>query len=176
MKRAVVIVNWNGADDTLACLRSIFDGHNDVRVVVVDNGSTDGSMERITAGLTAQGIACERLARPADAGATRPGTRVLLVAAGENLGFAAGCNLGLRVAQALDSEYVCFLNNDTVVEGDALDAIMRRLAAEPGCFATLPMLTVYGTDRIWNCGGEIWTLGLRRYHLAGRPREDGARR
>lgn len=176
MNCAVVIVNWNGADDTLACLRSIFDGLNDVLAIVVDNGSTDGSLDRIAAGLSGQGILFECREASADAQEPLVGMQVLLLPAGENLGFAAGCNLGLRMAAAVGSEYVCFLNNDTVVEGDALDAIVRRLAAHPSCFATLPMLTVYGTDRIWNCGGEIWPLGLRRYYLAGCARQEGARR
>ena len=174
MNCAVVIVNWNGAADTLACLRSIFDGFNDVLAIVVDNGSTDQSLECIASGLTAQGITFVRRDVLEDAGESPPDTQVLLVAAGENLGFAAGCNLGLRMAETMGSEYVCFLNNDTVVDGEALDVIVRRLAADPDCFATLPMLTVYGTGRIWNCGGQIWPLGLRRYHLAGRARHEGA--
>ena len=173
MNCAVVIVNWNGAADTLACLRSIFGGPNDVLAIVVDNGSTDQSLEWIASGLTAQGIPFERRDVLADAGESPPDTQVLLVAASENLGFAAGCNLGLRMAETMGSEYVCFLNNHTVVDGEALDVIVRRLAADPDCFATLPMLTVYGTDRIWNCGGQIWPLGLRRYHLAGRARQEG---
>ncbi|CAD5372640.1 putative Glycosyltransferase family 2 protein [Rubrivivax sp. A210] len=175
MSYAVVIVNWNGAEDTLACLYSIFDGANDALAIVVDNGSADDSLARIAAGLASRGIAFERCAARSGR-APVPGTRVLLVAAGENLGFAAGCNLGLRAASAAGSEHVVFLNNDTVVEADALDLIVGRLAADPGCFATLPMLTVYGTDHIWNCGGEVSPLGLRRYHLAGRPRAQGAAR
>ena len=47
MKAAVVIVNWNGAADTVACLDSIVDGGNDLRIIVVDNGSTDDSLVRI---------------------------------------------------------------------------------------------------------------------------------
>ncbi|MEI7466480.1 MAG: hypothetical protein WCJ87_14145 [Burkholderiales bacterium] len=38
------------------------------------------------------------------------------------------------------------------------------------------MLTVYGSDRIWNCGGAVYPIGVRRYHLAGRPRAEGAQR
>jgi GT2 family glycosyltransferase len=176
MKCAVVIVNWNGADDTIACLRSIFDGPNDVLPLVVDNGSTDGSLERIAGALEADGVPFERRLAYACVAQVAPNTRVLLVEAGQNLGFAAGCNLGLRIAQFFDCARVCFLNNDTVVEADALDQVLRRLDTDPGCFATLPMLTVYGTDQIWNCGGTIYSLGLRRYHLAGRARMDGARR
>ena len=43
----VVLINWNGADDTLACLRSLGVAEGDFRVVVADNGSSDDSVERI---------------------------------------------------------------------------------------------------------------------------------
>ncbi|PYP71212.1 MAG: glycosyltransferase family 2 protein, partial [Gemmatimonadetes bacterium] len=75
----VVVVNWNGCRDTLACLESLARTAPAPRsVVVVDNGSTDGSVETIT------GWA-----------ATRSGLRVVVLAAGANRGFSAGNNLGL---------------------------------------------------------------------------------
>jgi GT2 family glycosyltransferase len=177
---AVIVLNWNGADDTLECLRSLRDGGDPCRVVVVDNGSRDGSAGRIAAELAELGVPCVRCTPtappPALAPAAADGFAVWLLEAGENLGFAAGCNAGLRVAQALGCGLVAFLNNDTVVEPGALGRLVARLEAEPGCFATLPMITVHGRDRIWNCGGTLWRIGLRRYHLAGRPRAEGARR
>ena len=161
MTFAVVIVNWNGAADTVACLDSIFAGSTQARVIVVDNGSADDSRVRIGEALGRRGVL---------------GNRASLIEAGENLGFAAGCNLGLRAAQAAGCEFVVFLNNDTIVEADALDRIVQRLADDVNCFACLPMLTVFGTDRIWNCGGLVYPFGLRRYHLADRPRSEGAAR
>lgn len=153
MTYAVVILNWNGAADTLACIDSIFNGGNDARVFVVDNGSTDGSAQAIRG---------------------RYGDDLLtFIASGENLGFAAGANLGLRAVQAAGLREVVFLNNDTIVEGDALDRIVGRLRGTPACFVCLPMLLVHATDRIWNCGGKIYRIGLRRYHQAGRPRAAG---
>lgn len=153
MSYAIVIVNWNGRADTLACLASIAAGGNHGQAIVVDNGSSDGS------------VAALRAAHPA----------ATLIEAGENLGFAAGANRGLRAAHEAGFERVVFLNNDTLVEGDALDRIVARLDA-PDAFATLPMLLVHDTGRIWNCGGEAYAVGLRRYHLAGQPREAGAAR
>lgn len=176
---AVVVLNWNGAGDTLACLRSLREAGDPCCVVVVDNGSSDDSVARIATTLAGWGIPCTRCTRAAapPAPAADGGFAVWLLEAGENLGFAAGCNAGLRVVQALGCPFVAFLNNDTVVEPGALGRLVARLvAAEPGCFATLPMITVMGSDRIWNCGGTIWRVGLRRYHLAGRPRAEGARR
>lgn len=169
---AVVIVNWNGAADTVACLDSIFSGSKNAFVIVVDNGSADDSLPRITAALAARGI--EPLRGTAAAWPTlRGASRVMLIEAGENLGFAAGCNLGLRVAHGAGLREVVFLNNDTLVEGDALDRIVARLSGPSQPFACLPMLLAHDTGRIWNCGGEIYPFGLRRYHLAGRPRDAG---
>ena len=154
MSYAVVVVNWNGAADTLACIASIVAGGNDAQVIVVDTGSTDGSLAAIRTAFAA----------------------VTLIAAGENLGFAAGANVGLRAAQTAGFREVVFLNNDTVVEGDALDRIVARLSGTPACFVCMPMLLVHATGRIWNCGGEAYDFGLRRYHLADQPRAEGAAR
>lgn len=183
MTCAVVIVNWNGAEDTLACLRSVLgldseDGAagRDLRVIVIDNGSTDGSLERLPAALAAWGVRLEVGTLATAAQGLVPDTPVWLLAAGENLGFAAGCNAGLRAAARAGCETTCFLNNDTVVEDGALQRLVQRLAIDARCFATLPMITVHGSDRIWNCGGRLWPVGLRRYHLAGQPRQVGARR
>jgi GT2 family glycosyltransferase len=153
MKYAVVLINWNGVDDTLACLESFVATSPSAVPIVVDNGSADDSVPRIAEWFRQHGIAATQL-----------------VEAGENLGFAAGCNLGLRVANSLGLVTTVFLNNDTIVEGDALDRIAARLDRGDS-FACLPMLTVHGSDRIWNCGGEVHATGWRRYHHAGDPRD-----
>ena len=175
MTFAVVIVNWNGAADTLACLKSLYAGSEQALAIIVDNGSSDDSVSRITNALRQRGIELLRVA-PTAMPTAWGRARALLIESGENLGFAAGCNLGLRVAATTAWEVTVFLNNDTVVEADALDRIVARLNGDPACYACLPMLTVHGSDRIWNCGGAVYAIGLRRYHLAGRPRVEGAQR
>jgi GT2 family glycosyltransferase/glycosyltransferase involved in cell wall biosynthesis len=87
---SVVIVNYRGADDTCTALAAVHDlrwPQDKLEVIVVDNASGDGSVERIAT--------------------EHPGVRV--VALEENLGFAAGCNAG---AQAATGEHLAFLNND----------------------------------------------------------------
>ncbi|HKA93822.1 MAG TPA: glycosyltransferase [Acidimicrobiia bacterium] len=87
---SVVIVNYRGADDTraaLAALREVRWPRERLEVIVVDNASGDGSVERITK--------------------EHPDVRV--IALDHNRGFAAGCNAG---AQAATGEYLAFLNND----------------------------------------------------------------
>jgi GT2 family glycosyltransferase len=87
---SVVIVNYRGADDTctaLAALHDVQSPRERLEVIVVDNASGDGSVERIAK--------------------EHPGVRVMALE--ENLGFAAGCNAG---AQAATGEHLAFLNND----------------------------------------------------------------
>lgn len=132
---AVILVNWNGWRDTLACLDSLWPGLPPGSLVVVcDNGSADGSVDHILQ------WARDRLApeqfcqlgrhdlppRTPLSGAALS-VELVLIAAGENLGFAGGNNLGLRVAMARGHEYLWLLNNDTRVDADAGDALVRRM-------------------------------------------------
>ena len=100
-----VLVNWNGYRNTIACLlalkATLFPG---LKIVVVDNGSSDDSVERI------------RCAHPA----------VKLITLERNSGFAAGCNCGIRYAIECDgANYVWVLNNDTQPNPDALQHMVR---------------------------------------------------
>lgn len=178
MKYAVVIVGWNGADDTVACLASFLADSPEAVAIVVDNGSSDDSVPRALAELrrhdpSAWHVAGRDAATEATAATALGAGSGGVVVTGENLGFAAGCNLGLRIAAAAAIEVVVFLNNDTLVEGRALDRIVERLGAGDA-FACLPMLVVHASDRIWNCGGIVYRFGLRRYRLGGQPRSAAA--
>ena len=92
MDLSVVVVNWNGGEDILRCLRSLTSAPSagDMAVIVVDNASTDDSVEQIQHLFPA----------------------VHLIQTGANLGFARAANRGLAVAQG---DYVLFLNPDTIV-------------------------------------------------------------
>ena len=100
----IIILNWNGLKDTLECLESVFKlDYPNFEVIVVDNGSTDNSVEVI------------RKAYP----------QVILIENKKNLGYAEGNNVGIRYALKHGADYVWLLNNDTVVDADALKNLVK---------------------------------------------------
>jgi GT2 family glycosyltransferase len=107
---AIVILNWNGREDTLACLGSLKQ-LTGVRydIVVVDNASVDGSVEAIKS--------------------EYPEVEVLVNS--ENLGFAEGNNVGIRWALAASADYVFILNNDTIVASDLLRVLVASAEEDP---------------------------------------------
>lgn len=100
---SIIIVNWNGRSFLPGCLEAI---PRTAEVIVVDNASTDGSVELLEA--------------------EYPWVRTVINAA--NLGFGAANNVGVRYA---NREFLLFLNNDTVVENGALDAMRRAFDQDP---------------------------------------------
>ena len=106
---AIVVLNWNRWEETLACLASLDRLEYERRfVVVVDNASSDGSAERI------------RAAR-AD---------VELLESGGNLGYAGGNNVGIRHALERGADAVWLLNNDTEVDPGALGALVGAIPSQ----------------------------------------------
>ena len=100
-----ILLNWNGWQDTLACLHALKQcTFPDLTVIVVDNGSTNDSVVRI------------RAAHP----------DVLLLESKINLGFAGGNNIGIRYALAHHADYVWLLNNDTEPAPEALSALVSK--------------------------------------------------
>ena len=161
----IVILNYNGWRDTLECLESVLKlDYPNFRIVVVDNHSTDGSFERIQA--WARGELPAEVQNPAlalmsmpscpkpvqvhlasaddiapDVHARQEDKAILLVKSPDNRGYAAGNNLGIRLAlQDRECSYLWLLNNDTVVQPDALSRLVQRLQEEPAagiCGSTL---------------------------------------
>ena len=107
MKLSIIIVNWNTRDLVVRCLHSIIKNPPSFlfEVIVVDNGSADGSTDTI-------------------ANLFGHNKRVRLVTSLRNLGFAGGCNLGYKHAAG---EYILLLNPDTEVRAGTLDGLAHYL-------------------------------------------------
>ena len=131
----IILVNWNGWQDTVECLESLLMlRYPDFRIVVCDNGSGDDSLQKIKNWADRHEISCTEYQRnEAEAGGAPSADPLLaLIRNDENLGFAGGNNVGLRYALACgDAEYCWLLNNDTVVEPGALNHLVSRMEMQP---------------------------------------------
>jgi len=131
---AVVLVNWNRPQDTLECIESL--RHMNYRrflTILVDNGSTDGSLEAFSVL-----------------------EDVELISNGANLGIARANNVGIRRALEAGADYVLLLNNDTIVDGDMVRILVETCEADPTIGMVGP--TMYYHDEpttIWYAGGRI---------------------
>ena len=130
----IVILNWNGLRDTLACLDSLrqvdFPSEQSV-ILVVDNGSTDGSRERLRG----------------EAGIT-------LIELEQNRGYAAGNNVGICRALQLGCHYILLLNNDTCVSVNFIAPLLLALEQHPEAgIAVSKVLYHDPPDLIWYAGG-----------------------
>ena len=109
-----IVVNWNGWQDTIACLTSLAaQDYPRLGVIVIDNGSTDGSNSKI------------REAHP----------WITLIETGKNLGFSGGSNVGIKLAVQQGAEYVWLLNNDTTMPPDTASKMVRAAQAHPNAGA-----------------------------------------
>ena len=144
----VVILNWNGRDDTLACLESVARiDYPNFRVIVADNGSSDGSVDAI------------RRAYP----------DVHLIENHANLGFAAGNNSAIAHALESGAEFVFLLNNDTVVDPAILSAFVDAAERMPDGGVFGAKIYYYGDkQKLWYAGGywDAETLSFNE-HGAG---------
>lgn len=133
----IVVLNWRGADDTITCLHSLLALQGAAfRIVVCDNGSADGSYERIRDWLQAQRDSHAYLRDHPLRELTREQAEQLppasppglfLVQTGANLGYSGGNNVGIRLALTDPrTEFVWLLNNDTEVEPDSLLRLVER--------------------------------------------------
>ncbi len=104
-----IIVNFNGGELVHTCVRSLFDqSYRAIQVVVVDNASTDGSVESLESAF--------------------PGLKVVRM--GFNAGWGVACNAGIRFAQ---SDYVALINNDAYLHNDCIAEMVQTLEVRPQC-------------------------------------------
>jgi hypothetical protein len=138
-RTAIIILNWNSREMTAECIRSILAmDASEYTILVVDNGSHDDSVDYLQ----------------------NEFPQITLFAQDNNLGFAAGCNIGMRHALADGFEYVLLLNNDTVVAPGFIREMLATVQNDPRIGAVCPK--IYFADRpnlIWYAGADFspWT-------------------
>ena len=152
-KVSIVILNWNGYAVTRDCLESLsrLDYPNS-EVLLVDNGSHDGSPDRLASEF--------------------PAFRVIRNP--KNLGFTGGNNVGICHALQRGADYVLLLNNDTVVDHAFLSRLIEAGESDARIGALNPKIYYYEPPRkIWYAGGSFsFWFGIAR-HIGGRKLDQG---
>ncbi len=150
----VVVLNWHGRSDTLECVESLVVGSPEVSILVVDNGSFDGTLD--------------------DVASRWPSVATLQV--DHNLGFSGGMNRGIQHALAHGADVVTVLNNDTIVP-DGTMAVLREAAGDD--LAVSPEVMYRASpDEIWFGGGTLDVAEAFPHHThpgALGPCHDGLR-
>lgn len=132
---AIVIVNWNGEEDTLECLQSLAqDSYSNKLIIIIDNGSVNGQGEAIAAAFPA----------------------VTVVSTGSNLGFSGGSNVGIQYALEHGADYLYLLNNDTIVEPGSTQALVSAALSYPAFGLFTPVIHYYDRPHeTWFAGSQI---------------------
>lgn len=137
----IVILNWNGWEDTTECIESLDKiNYSNYGVIVVDNASSGDDVQ----------ILRERF-----------GNRIIVIENDRNAGFPEGCNIGIRHALEGDCKYILLLNNDTTVDTEFLTELVKITEEDPKVgIVGSKILYYYMPNRIQAAGGRIiWWIG-----------------
>ena len=129
MKTAVAILNWNGLSLLTKFLPSVVNNTpNDIDIYVIDNGSTDNSIDFINTNFSS----------------------ITTIALDKNYGFAQGYNLGL---EKIDAEIICILNNDVEVTPNWTDPVLELFKLEKNTAIIQPKLLNYNKKEMFDYAG-----------------------
>lgn len=148
LRVSVIIPNWNGAQHLSACLGSLRrQTYANVKVIVVDNGSRDDSLDVL---------------------ARYPDVRVL--ALGENRGFTGACNAGFRAAQG---DIQVLLNNDTEVNAGWLTAVVDAFARHPEVGLVASKMLLFDRRDVFHTAGDYVTPDGMAHNRGVWQRDEG---
>jgi hypothetical protein len=137
-----VVLNWNLGEVTVRCVERLRSStYPRLQVVVVDNGSSDGSVEQLRATFS----------------------DVDVLAISENRGYAEGVNVGIRHALALGAEWVLLVNNDAEVAPEAITKLVAAAGSTIGLVT--PRIDALPSGRLWHAGARTSRLTLLPYEL-----------
>lgn len=190
MNIAAVVLHYRDLQATRACLASLGRiAAPSFSVILIDNGSGDGSGEQLRESIAAGRMRIGRSDWPDWLIPTQPGLdglppgvactrspcgRLLFLASPVNLGFAGGNNLGIRFAATRGADYFWLLNADTVVTRSALAGLVRTAGSGPRTGAVQSLLLCWGDRRRVDASGQIITAAGVRNDRSRPPRGAGA--
>lgn len=152
-KVEVIILNWNGKEDTIECLNSLQKvKYDNFEITVVDNASTDDSVEIIAAEFPS----------------------VKLIKNNMNLMYAGGNNVAIKEALNGDATHILILNNDTILHEDFLEHLVKAVKSEEKIGIVAPKINYYSNRKlIWYAGGFVNFFTGNIYHRGLRKQDDG---
>jgi GT2 family glycosyltransferase len=137
---AIIILSYNNKKDTLECLSSISNlTYQNYKIILVDNNSADDTVFNVR----------------------KKFPDVQIIQNPKNYGFAEGNNIGIKNALHNNFEYIMLLNNDTLVNPNFLDILIKNIESHPDYSVFGPQIRMYPEkNKIWYAGGKIiWPLG-----------------
>ncbi|MDO8727377.1 MAG: FkbM family methyltransferase [Candidatus Methanoperedens sp.] len=151
-KISFIILNWNGLEDTIECLNSVYQiTYTNFDVVIVDNGSVDNSVEKIKEWVNINSK-----------------ISIYIIENDKNYGFAEGNNIGIKYAlESLDPDYVLLLNNDTIVDKDFLTTLIKTAKNDEKIGIIGPIVYSY-IENIPHVDGGMDLFGyawIKNYHV-----------
>lgn len=153
-KVSIIIVNWNGAVDTLECVESLEKiTYSNYEIIIVDNGSADSDIKQLKNSLDKRNVS--------------------LILNDTNKGFTGGNNIGINAALKNNSDFVLLLNNDTVVESDFLEPLVELFDKYEKTGITAPQINYYDKRNfIWSEGGKISKIRGSGFAYSDKPDEN----
>lgn len=158
---AVIILDWNGADDTIECLDCL-KTYDEYDVFLVDNGSQAENVVKVKRYIqdSEYSTRCSIHERVLKRDNINKLNYILL---DENIGFACGNNYVVK--QIIDDyEYILCLNNDTIVPPGSIRHMLITAKEHGNVALTCEIRKYYEKDKLWNAGGRFTFYGDRKYY------------
>lgn len=132
---AIVIINWNGYEDTVECIISLQKiEYKNYEIVLVDNGSGNDEAIKLE----------------------QKFSNIKIIRNRDNLGFSGGNNVGINYSLEQNAEFILLLNNDTIVEENFLNPLVEKFLFDKSLGIVAPQINYYSEpNRIWSAGGKI---------------------
>ncbi len=175
----IIILNWNGWEDTIECLESIYQiDYPNFEVLLVDNDSKDGSIEKIHEYCEGKMVVESKFFEydtenkplnyleysedrypEINTNSSTEKNNLFILKNNENYGFAEGNNIAIKVALRSNPDYIMLLNNDTVVEKGFLTKLVAVAESEKKVGVVGPLIYYYDhegrTDEPSNICGVV---------------------
>lgn len=134
----IILLNFNGYKDTIDCVKSLENiSYSNYNVIIVDNNSNDNSEEEIKKYIETK-------------------KNLIFIQSGKNLGFSGGNNVGIKYAIDNGADYICLLNNDTIVKHDFLNILVETMENDASIGIAAGKIMYHSQpDVIWSAGGYI---------------------